>query len=148
MQKPIVAARDQTPMIYAKGEDRMFPVGQICADTCTAFARRNSVLLEDATVLSSLLCHEHLLRRSSPLFLTFTCSNHRLNIELRLLLWLNVVKPDEAGLPAADLVGGVLGEDEGNQVTEEVEVEHIEEVEEAAETIFVETFGPGTAALA
>jgi hypothetical protein len=59
-----------------------------------------------------------------------------------------VVKADEAGPSAVDLVGEVRGEDEGNQVTKEDEVERTEEVEAAAETIFVETFGLGTAALA
>jgi hypothetical protein len=58
-----------------------------------------------------------------------------------------VVKADEAGIPAVDLVGEVFGEDEGNQATKEDEVERTE-VEEAAETIYVETFGLDTAALA
>ena len=59
-----------------------------------------------------------------------------------------MVKADEAGIPAVDLVGEVFGEDEGNQATKEDEVERTEEVEEAAETIYVETFGLDTAALA
>ena len=59
-----------------------------------------------------------------------------------------MVKVDEAGLPAADLIGEILGQDQGIQGSEEDEVERSKEAEEAAETIFVETFGLGIAALA
>jgi hypothetical protein len=55
-----------------------------------------------------------------------------------------MVKVDEAGLLAVDLVGEALGGDERIQGTVEDEVEHAE----AVETIFVETFKQGTAALA
>lgn len=57
-----------------------------------------------------------------------------------------MAKADEAGLPVA--VGEVLGPDQGTQGTKEVEVERTEEAEEAAELLFVGTFGLDTVALA
>jgi hypothetical protein len=56
-----------------------------------------------------------------------------------------VVKADEAGPLAPDLVGEVLGEDEGIQGTKEDEAEH---AEEAAETMSVEAFKRASATLA
>lgn len=102
-------------------------------------------------IFSSLTCFSvinHICLALPSVFRTFICpaiSNSRLHIELQAPPWLCVVKEDEAGLPAADLVGEVLGEGEGIQGTKEDEGEQAEEV---GETMFVETFKQDAATLA
>ncbi len=56
-----------------------------------------------------------------------------------------MVAADEAGRLAAELVGEVLGKGMHETGEDKAEVEH---TEEAAETIYVETFEQGAAALA